>query len=124
MWIWVNSRKVVWSERRARAHTLKMDDATQTVIPGSLAPKTLALREAQRRELLEAIRTPIVTTSLGGRITGFNAAAVALFGSPARLYGRSIREVLAFVPEPYELAGGAVQGCFADSTGRNVDLEG
>ena len=64
--------------------------ATPAATPGTLAPRTLALREAQRRELLEAIRTPIVTTSLAGRITGFNAAAVAMFGSPARLYGRSI----------------------------------
>jgi PAS domain S-box-containing protein len=83
----------------------------------------LAFREAQRRELLEALRTPIVTTSLGGRITGFNAAAVALFGSPARLYGRGIREVLSFVPEPLDLAIGDAQGRFADATGRTVDLE-
>jgi signal transduction histidine kinase len=83
----------------------------------------LAFREAQRRELLEAIRTPIITTSLGGRITGFNAAAVALFGSPARLYGRGIRDVLSFVPEPLEVAVGDAQGRFADTTGRTLDLE-
>src|ERR1700694_3652281 len=87
------------------------------------APAALASQEAHRRELLEAIRTPIVTTSLAGRITGFNAAAVALFGSPARLYGRGIREVLAFVPEPLELAAGDAQGRFADTTGRTLDLE-
>ena len=91
--------------------------------PNTLAPRTLAFREAQRRELLEALRTPIVTTSLGGRITGFNAAAVALFGSPARLYGRGIRELLSFVPEPLDLAIGDAQGRFADATGRTVDLE-
>src|SRR5712692_4597073 len=101
----------------ARSH------ATPAATPGTLAPRTLAFREAQRRELLEALRTPIVTTSLGGRITGFNAAAVALFGSPARLYGRGIREVLSFVPEPLDLAVGDAQGRFADTTGRTVDLE-
>jgi PAS domain S-box-containing protein len=88
-----------------------------------LAPRTLAFQEAQRRELLEAIRTPIVTTSLSGRITGFNAAAIALFGSPARLYGRGIRDVLPFVPEPFETASGESQGSLADATGRTVDLE-
>ena len=98
-------------------------DAPPGATPGTLAPRTLAFREAQRRELLEALRTPIVTTSLAGRITGFNAAAVALFGSPARLYGRGIREVLSFVPEPLELAVGEAQGRFADTTGRTVDLE-
>jgi PAS domain S-box-containing protein len=96
---------------------------TPAATPGTLAPRTLAIREAQRRELLEAIRTPIVTTSLSGLISGFNAAAVALFGSPARLYGRSIREVLSFVPEPLELAIGDAQGRFADATGRTLDLE-
>jgi PAS domain S-box-containing protein len=88
-----------------------------------LAPRALASQEAQRRELLEAIRTPIITASLNGRITGFNAAAVALFGSPARLYGRNIRDVLPFVPEPGELTGADAQGRLADATGRTVDLE-
>jgi PAS domain S-box-containing protein len=97
--------------------------AKPAATPRTLGPRTLAFREAQRRELLEAIRTPIVTTSLSGLITGFNAAAVALFGSPARLYGRGIREVLSFVPEPLELAIGDAQGRFADTTGRTVDLE-
>jgi PAS domain S-box-containing protein len=89
----------------------------------ALMPTELASQEAQRRELLEAIRTPIVTTSLSGRITGFNAAAVALFGSPARLYGRGIREVFSFVPEPEEDAPADAQGRLADATGRTVDLE-
>jgi PAS domain S-box-containing protein len=88
-----------------------------------MAPKALASQDAQRRELLEAIRTPIVTTSLSGRIIGFNAAAVALFGSPARLYGRNIRDVLPFVPEPSDNARGEAQGRLADATGRTVDLE-
>jgi PAS domain S-box-containing protein len=91
--------------------------------PSGLEPTELASQEAHRRELLEAIRTPIVTTSLAGRITGFNAAAVALFGSPARLYGRDIRDVLPFMSEPLDLAPGEVQGRLADATGRTVDLE-
>ena len=89
----------------------------------SIVPRTLASQEAHRRELLEAIRTPIVTTTLTGRITGFNAAAIALFGSPARLYGRTIRDVLPFAAEPHEPASGDVQGRLADATGRTVDLE-
>jgi signal transduction histidine kinase len=90
---------------------------------GAFASRTLASQEAQRRELLEAIRTPIITTSLTGRITGFNAAAVALFGSPARLYGRSIHDVLPFVADPQEPVSGDAQGRLADATGRTVDLE-
>jgi PAS domain S-box-containing protein len=98
------------------------DDAL-TVPPDALLPRDLASQEAHRRELLEAIRTPIITTALNGRITGFNAAAVALFGSPARLYGRGIREVFAFLPEPGDVGVGEVQGRMADATGRTVDLE-
>ena len=90
---------------------------------GALAPRALASQEAHRRELLEAIRTPIVTTTLTGHITGFNAAAIALFGSPARLYGRGIREVLPFAFEPHQPTSGDVQGRLADATGRTVDLE-
>src|SRR5947207_10699979 len=90
---------------------------------GALAPQTLASQEAHRRELLEAIRTPIVTTLLNGRVTGFNAAAVALFGSPARLYGRNIRDLLPFMPEPGDTSPGDGQGRLADATGRTVRLE-
>src|SRR5579859_3256864 len=104
-----------------RAHD---DAATPDALPGTLTPRTLAIREAQRRDLIEAIRTPIMTTSLGGRVTGFNAAAVALFGSPARLYGRHIRDVLSFAPAPRDSAAAAdAQGRLADATGRTVDLE-
>ncbi|MGI9146853.1 MAG: sensor histidine kinase [Chloroflexota bacterium] len=95
--------------------------------PGLVArgagPSELASQAAHRRELLEAIRTPIVTTSLSGRVTGFNAAAVAMFGSPARLYGRAIRELLPFAADPRDLVSGDVQGRLADATGRTVDLE-
>jgi PAS domain S-box-containing protein len=101
----------------------KQDAAPMAAAAGSLTPRALASQEAQRRELLEAIRTPIITTALSGRITGFNAAAVALFGSPARLYGRDIQEVLPFVPEPLQKTVGDAQGRLADATGRTVDLE-
>jgi signal transduction histidine kinase len=77
-----------------------------------------------RRELFAALRTPIVTTEMTGRITSFNAAAIALFGSPARLYGRNIRDVLPFAPPPGDAATPAdTQGRLADATGRTVDLE-
>jgi signal transduction histidine kinase len=48
---------------------------------------------------------------------------VALFGSPARLYGRGVREVLPFVPAPTDPSGAESQGRLADATGRTVDLE-
>ena len=80
------------------------------LVASGLASTALASQEAHRRELLEAIRTPIVTTSLAGRITGFNAAAVALFGSPARLYGRGIRDVLPFMSEPLDGVPGRSAG--------------
>ena len=88
----------------------------------SLAPEALAQEEARYRALVDAIRTPIVSTSIDGRITGFNAAAVALFGSPARLYARPIREILPFVHDPRE-PGAETQGRVADATGQTVDLE-
>jgi signal transduction histidine kinase len=83
----------------------------------------LASEEARQRALLAAIRTPIITTTMDGRVMGFNAAAVALFGSPARVYGRSIRDLLPFVPDPAEPGSGDAQGRLADATGRTVDLE-
>jgi signal transduction histidine kinase len=69
------------------------------------------------------MRMPVFTTSMTGRITGFNAAAVAFFGSPARLYGRDIHEVMPFVPQTRDVAAGDAQGRLADATGRTVDLE-
>jgi two-component system sensor histidine kinase VicK len=90
---------------------------------GGLTPEELASEEARYRALVAAIRTPIVSTSLDGRITGFNGAAVALFGGPARLYGRPIREILPFAPDPLDSAGAETQGRVADATGQTVDLE-
>jgi signal transduction histidine kinase len=92
--------------------------------PGfALTPEALASEDVRHRALLAAIRTPIVSTDLDGRITGFNGAAVALFGSPARLYGRPIREMLPFVREPRDPSGAETQGRLADATGRTVDLD-
>jgi len=88
-----------------------------------LAPEALASEEARHRALLAAIRTPIVSTTMDGRITGFNGAAVALLGSPARLYGRPIREVLPFAHDPRDPSGAEMQGRLADATGRTVDLD-
>jgi signal transduction histidine kinase len=100
------------------------DEAALSGAQGVFSPRALASHEAQRRELFAALRTPIVTTSLGGRVTGFNAAAIALFGSPARLYGRNIRDVLPFAPGPRDAAAAAeTQGRLADATGRTLDLE-
>ena len=96
-------------------------DGTVGVI-NSLAPEALAQEEARYRALVDAIRTPIVSTSIDGRIIGFNSAAVALFGSPARLYARPIREILPFVHDPRE-PGAETQGRVADTTGQTVDLE-
>src|ERR687884_797726 len=90
---------------------------------GALEPSALALDEASHRALFAALRVPIVTTALDGRIMSFNSAAVALFGSPARLYGRSVREVLPFVTAPTDPSGTESQGPVADATGRSVDLE-
>jgi signal transduction histidine kinase len=100
------------------------EDAEISGAPRSLTPRALASEEAQRRELFAALRTPIITTSMTGRVTGFNAAAISLFGGPARLYGRDISDVLPFVPQPRDLSvAGDAQGRVADATGRTVDLE-
>jgi two-component system sensor histidine kinase KdpD len=90
----------------------------------NLTPRVLASQEAERRELFAALRTPIITTSLNGRVTGWNAAAVALFGAPSRLYNRGIQDVLPFVPLPCDAgAAGEAQGRVPDATGRTIDLE-
>jgi PAS domain S-box-containing protein len=99
------------------------DEADGLDVGGGLTPEALASEEARYRALVAAIRTPIVSASIDGRIIGFNGAAVALFGSPARLYGRPIREILPFVHDPLDHSGAETQGRLADATGRTVDLE-
>src|SRR5436309_1162628 len=59
-----------------------------------------ARAEARYRALFAALREPILVTSADGCIAGFNAAAVGVFGGPARLYGRPIHELLPFVGAP------------------------
>ncbi|MBV9581817.1 MAG: PAS domain-containing sensor histidine kinase [Chloroflexi bacterium] len=98
-------------------------DNVELTGPQGVAPRALASQDAQRRELFAALRTPIVTTSMSGKVTGFNAAAISLFGSPARLYNHNIRDVLPFVPLPHDAAEGDAQGRVADATGRSIDLE-
>jgi signal transduction histidine kinase len=99
-------------------------DATMESGPAMLAARAFGSQEAERRQLFNALRMPIVTTTMHGRITGFNDAAVALLGSPARLYGRNIRQVLPFAPAPGDPATPAeAQGRLADATGRTLDLE-
>jgi PAS domain S-box-containing protein len=116
---------LVASSGRTSADSPQPEDAAAGGAAIAWGARALGSREARRRELFEALRLPIITTSLTGRVTGFNAAAVALFGSPARLYGRNILEVLPFVPEALDVsvAAGEAQGRLADATGRTVDLE-
>ncbi|HYY89968.1 MAG TPA: ATP-binding protein [Chloroflexota bacterium] len=90
---------------------------------GGLVPQALASEEAADRALFAALRVPIVATTLDGRIISFNDAAVALLGSPARLYGRHVCDVLPFVTAPSDPSGAEVQGRLADATGRTLDLE-
>jgi signal transduction histidine kinase len=103
--------------------TLEGQAPIATWTAGALEPAALASQEAAQRALFAALRVPIVTTTLDGRIISFNSAAVALFGSPARLYGRSVREVLPFVTAPTDPSGTESQGPVADATGRSVDVE-
>jgi signal transduction histidine kinase len=114
---------VASSNRASRGPAWQEEDVPVEGIGAILEPQVLASEEARHRALLAAIRTPIVSTTLDGRITGFNAAAVALFGSPARLYGRPIREVLPFVHDAPDPTVAEMQGRLADATGRTVDLE-
>jgi signal transduction histidine kinase len=81
--------------------------------------------EARHRALFAALREPIVTTTVAGWITGFNAAAAALFGKPASLYGRGVSDLLPFVPSPAERHGTATswQGRWAEGSSRSLDLE-
>jgi PAS domain S-box-containing protein len=103
---------------------IQQQDEVSAGVQGAWAPRSQALEETHRRELLEAIHTPIVTTSMTGRINGFNAAAIAMFGSPARLYGRNIRHIIPFVADPQDSSMNAeAQGRLADATGRTLDLE-
>ena len=85
----------------------------------------VAVEEGRLRALFASLREPILTTAGNGRVTDFNAAATALFGGPARVYGRSIAELLPFV-RPAKRGGseGTIwHGQITDATGRTLDLE-
>jgi signal transduction histidine kinase len=100
------------------------EDGTHGAGRGVAPARAWGWEEAQQRELFASLPTPIVTASMTGRVTGFNAAAISLFGSPARLYGRSIRDVLPFAPGPSDATDRAdAEGRIADATGRPVDVE-
>jgi signal transduction histidine kinase len=99
-------------------------DAEMNGVPAVLTPRALAMQDAQRRELFEALRIPVITTSMSGQVSNFNEAAISLFGSPARLYGRNVREMLPFVPQPNDTtAPGDAQGTVSDATGHTLDVE-
>jgi signal transduction histidine kinase len=111
-------------EPALRPDGLDISDLNGVADDELITPQALASQEAQRRELFAALRTPIITTSMSGHVTGFNAAAISLLGSPLRLYNRNIRDLLPFAPEPRdEEAASEAQGRVADATGHTVDLE-
>jgi PAS domain S-box-containing protein len=116
-------RAAVTRRREGRSSKEASEARLPSWSSGALESQALASEEAAHRSLFEALRMPIVTTTLDGRITSFNAAAVALFGSPARLYGRDVRDLLPFVSAPGDLSSAESQGRLADATGRTVDLE-
>lgn len=84
-----------------------------------------AREEMRHRALVASLREPVITTSLDGRITGFNAAAVALLGEPTVLYSQPIHTILPFVEAPDECAvpSNPWQGHITTCDGRRVDLE-
>ena len=64
-------------------------------VPATL--QTVAEEEARERALLAVLREPILTVAADGRVGGFNAAALALFGGVRRVYGQPVCELLPFV---------------------------
>jgi two-component system, NtrC family, sensor histidine kinase KinB len=58
---------------------------------------TIADAEERERALFAVLREPVLTTSIDGRITSFNAAAKELLGDPIRLYGQRLNEILPFI---------------------------
>jgi two-component system, OmpR family, phosphate regulon sensor histidine kinase PhoR len=89
--------------------------------------RAVANEEARQRALLAALHEPVLTTGTDGRIVEFNPAAAALFGGAVRLYGRSIYELIPFIPRA-DAQGGEQEpaiweGQLADVTGRSLDVE-
>lgn len=84
--------------------------------------QAMAREEARERAILAALREPILTTTTDGLIGGFNPAATALFGSPVRIYGRAIGDLL---PVPEDKGGESYlwEAHLTDVTGHTVDVE-
>ncbi len=81
--------------------------------------------EARLRAIFEALQEPVLTADADGRVSGFNAAAIALLGSPARIRGRRVIELLPFVP-PGQSTGdqrARASGTMTDVTGRTLQVE-
>lgn len=103
------------------------DDQADSAAPDAHAapPGEPATEETRHRRLFAALPQPVLVAGADGRITSFNAAALALFGTPARLRQQPVHEVLPFVPR-HELALPAElrwQGQLIDAAGRTVELE-
>ncbi len=80
--------------------------------------------EARYRDLFAALHEPILTTSADGRVTGFNRAALDLFGGAARLYGRPIQDLLPLVAIGEDGDGKSTwEGPLEDATGRTLVVE-
>jgi len=58
------------------------------------------LEDSRERALVAALREPIVTTTIDGRVMGFNRAAQAFFGPLVQSYGRPVTDLLPFVQPP------------------------
>jgi PAS domain-containing protein len=58
---------------------------------------SLGVGEGRFRTLFAVVHEPILLVSAEARVTGFNDAAVSLFGTARRLYGRRIQLLMPFV---------------------------
>lgn len=94
--------------------------------------RAAGIEGVRERALLASLRDPVITTSDDGRVTGFNAAAIAIFGKLEAHYGRPLQALLPFVPAalPGESNREAVtgpqaawQGVATDARGRGIDLD-
>ena len=81
--------------------------------------------EARQRALFTALHEPILTTAADGRITSCNAAATALFGDSAQIYGRPVWDLLPSVSVPAKVSGQDApwRGTIRDTAGRVLDVE-
>ncbi|MBI4319848.1 MAG: cache domain-containing protein [Chloroflexi bacterium] len=84
-----------------------------------------ARREAHERAVFAALSEPVLTASESGDLTGFNPAAIALFGSATCVRGRRVQELLPFVTTPPSSKGEETiwQGCVVNAGGSNLEVE-